>query len=577
MPGLGFGLTRKTPAIESRKRMPSTSDGGGPQHSPHARLSERWNDHNAGRVGRVPTAAWAGLVFALALCARLWGINWQLPAALYYDEVNHVRWSSAVADGRRTDGPDYRNPLLARHLHVWEFRLAQRIRPISDVRERAEFQMLLARVSTAILGSGAAVFAALTAHALFSGKAGLVTGLIMALSPLQVHLAHIARNDVPATLFMTASMFVAVLSFKKPTVLLPLLAGLLAGLAFSAKFNFGVVVVLPLLGLIVHAGSGRYRVPRVFIDTFGATVLAFVIGCCLGMPEIITDFWGVSDGFAEQLRTGRIASEDQEPTPVPLLYAESTLRGVGPLGLLAGIAGAVALARSRPGAAFALLGCLAAYLVIMVRNELFAARYALPLVIFAAVLAGGIARYLSRVGYVTVALGALLLLAPLVRDVIQHNRLALTTDTRVLAEQWIRQGARGSRVAAQAYSLPPEWNGRPAIQNVRIARFQSLVSVDAARRLECDDTRFVLLASFNYEPQLRNARDPSAETGYSRLISRAEHVQRFSPFPEGVSAPVHPDDKAIPFWYMHFYERPGPIIDIYRISDAVPAECGNRS
>ena len=259
-----------------------------------------------------------------------------------------------------------------------------------------------------------------------------------------------------------------------------------------------------------------------------------------------------------------------------LLYAESTSRGLGPLGILAGIAGAVALARFRPGPAFALLGCLAAYLIIMLRNELFAARYALPLVILAAVLAGGIVRYLPRVNHLVVGLGALLVLAPLVRDVVQHNRLALTTDTRVLAEQWIRQGARGNRVAAQAYSLPPDWDGRPTIQNVRISRFQSLMSVDAQRRLECDDTRFVLLASFNYEPQLRNARDPSAATGYSQLISRAEHVQRFTPFPEGVSAPVHPDDKAIPFWYMHSYERPGPVIDIYRISDAMRAECNNR-
>jgi hypothetical protein len=553
----------------------ATSEGG-PEHSRDARdagWSKGWSNHDPGRVGSVPTAAWVGLVFALALAVRLWGINWQLPSALYYDEMYYLRWASAVAEGRRPPPTDYRNPLLSRHIHILEMRLAQRLFPIRDDRQRAEFQMLMARVSTAVLGAGAAVLTALAAQALFGGVAGLITGLLMTLSPLHVHMSHIAVNDIPGSFFMAASLLAGVLSLRKPSVLLPLLAALLAGLAFAAKFNFGVVVALPLMGLMVHAANGRYPIPRVFIDTFGATVLAFGVGCCIGMPEIITDFAGVSEGFAEQLRTARVASDDQSLTPVPLLYAESTLRGLGPLGLLAAVAGAVVLARARPGPAIAVLSCLAVYLVIMLRNELFAARYALPLVIVAAVLAGGIGRFIPRVGHLAAGLCGLLLLAPLARDVVQHNRLAVTSDTRVLAEQWIRQGARGNRVAAQAYSLPPEWDGRPTIQNVRISRFQSLISVDAERRLQCDDTRFVLLASFNYEPQLRAARDPSAETGYSRLVSRAEHVQRFSPFPDGVSAPVHPDDKAIPFWYMHSYERPGPTIDIYRISDAMRAEC----
>jgi hypothetical protein len=509
----------------------------------------------------------------LALAVRLWGINWQLPSALYYDEMYYLRWAAAVAEGRRAPETDYRNPLLSRHIHIWEMRLAQRLFPIADDRQRAEFQLLMARVSTAVMGAGAVVLAALSARALFGGAGGWVTGLLMAASPLHVHMSHIAVNDIPGSFFLTASLLAGVLSLRKPSVLLPLFAGVLAGLAFAAKFNFGIVVVLPLAGLLVHAASGRYPVPRVFIDTFAATILAFGLGCCIGMPEIITDFGDVSEGFVEQLHTGRIASDDQEPTPVPQLYVESTLRGLGPLGVLAAILGAVTLVRSRPGAAFAMLGCLAAYLVIMLRNELFAARYALPLVILTAVLAGGIAHHLQRLGHLAVALGAVLLLAPPIRDVTQHNRLALTTDTRVLAEQWIRQGARGNRVAAQAYSLPPEWDGRPSIQSVNISRFQSLLSVDAERRLECDETRFVLLASFNYEPQIRALPDPSAETGYSRLISRAEHVQHFSPFPDGLSAPVHPDDKAIPFWYMHAYERSGPVIDIYRISDAMRAEC----
>jgi len=149
-------------------------------------------------------------------------------------------------------------------------------------------------------------------------------------------------------------------------------------------------------------------------------------------------------------------------------------------------------------------------------------------------------------------------------------------DTRVLADQWLRAEDRGTRIAAQAYSLPVEWAGR-SDEDARIDRFQSLLSVDSERRMECDGTRYVMLSSFNYERQLRTLQNPSTVTGYSRLASRAEHVQNFSPFPSDASAPGHPDDTAIPFWYMHAYERPGPTIDVYRITDDMRAECTGAS
>jgi hypothetical protein len=210
----------------------------------------------------------------------------------------------------------------------------------------------------------------------------------------------------------------------------------------------------------------------------------------------------------------------------------------------------------------------------MMRESLFFDRFALPVVIMGAVLAGGIARFIPRTDRLSLGVGALLLVAPIARDVVQHNRLATTTDTRVQAEQWLPPGAR---IAAQTYALPPNWSGRPSTGGEAVTRFNSLLSADAERRLECGGADYIMLASFNYEYQLRDPVNAEAETGYSRITQRGEHVQRFSPFGEGSWAPTHPDDTAIPFWYMHAYERPGPLIDVYRIPDAVRAECGNQS
>ncbi|MFN0074398.1 MAG: ArnT family glycosyltransferase [Chloroflexota bacterium] len=554
----------------------------GPDRGPESRRETRdtsgskgWFNHGSGGRGSVPTPAWLGVVFALALAVRLWGITWQLPAVLYYDELKYVQWASDKADGRRLGAPDYRNPSLVRHLFALEFRLAELLYPLANQRARASFRMKIARVTTAILGAATVVLAALTSRVLFGAGGAIITGLLMALSPLHVHLAHLAVNDVPASFFLAASLCAGVVTLRKPMVMMSALAAFLAGLATAAKYNYGVVLLVPFVGLLAHGAAGRFSVPRVFVDTAAVMLVMFAVGACVGMPELVTDFTGVTEGLAQQARIGLVASDDQEPTPVPLLYAETLVRGLGPLGALAAIAGSVALARSRPGTGLAIMSCPLIYLAVMLRGDLFAARFALPLVLVGAVLAGGTWRLAHQWKPIPLGLAALALLAPLVRDVVQHNRLATITDTRVLAEQWLRAEPAGTRVAAQAYALPPDWPGFLPIDRVRLTRFQSLLSPDAERRLECDGTQYVLLASFNYERQLRNPAAP-VETGYSRLAQRAEHVLRFSPFATGVTAPQHPDDTAIPFWYMHAYERPGPMIDVYRVTSELQAECPGR-
>src|SRR4051812_5289911 len=49
-------------------------------------LSERWSNQDRGGTRSVPVPIWLGLVVVLALGVRLWGITWQLPYVLYYDE-----------------------------------------------------------------------------------------------------------------------------------------------------------------------------------------------------------------------------------------------------------------------------------------------------------------------------------------------------------------------------------------------------------------------------------------------------------------------------------------------------------
>lgn len=179
---------------------------------------------------------WPGLVLAVALAVRLWGIDWQLPAALDFDELDYVERAGGAVRGDPPDPIDFRNPTLFWHGLEDEYRLAAFVHPIPDVREAAVFQLALARVTSAVLGAAACLLTGLTAarlatavrssvgaHKLVGGPdarrasvAGLAAGLVLALSPLAVQLSHYAVNDTAASFVMAACLFVGARTLTVP-------------------------------------------------------------------------------------------------------------------------------------------------------------------------------------------------------------------------------------------------------------------------------------------------------------------------------------------------------------------------
>lgn len=524
------------------------------------------------------TAPWIGLVFLLALAVRLWGVNWQLPEALYYDELKYVEWASAAADGRPLAQTDFRNPSLFRHLLRAEYAVTDQLFSDRGTDARSTRRVLEARITIAMFGAAAVIFIYLTAATLISARAGLVSGLLIALSPLHVHLSHIAVNDVAAAFFLCAGLFAGARLLTAPSLLGAACAGAMAGLATAAKYNFGIVLLLPLVAVALSLLRGRTSRRRA-IALASVTLACFVSGLIVAMPETILRSRDVLAGMREQADLSQKPFDAQPDAPVPLLVAETVTRSLGLPGAGAALAGAIWLARVRPSVALALLLCPAVYLAVLLQSDLFAARFALPVIPFAVIFAGWGALALtnwSRAPWgdsITLCIVVVALVAPLARDVVHHNVLATTTDTRLLAREWIDAHARGARVAAQTYSLPPVWSGRKLPDGVRVVGFKSLMDPGALTRMECDNTRYVLLASFTYERHLGKMPQPAPETGYDRLARTASLVATFSPFKGDLIAPTHSDDTAIPFWYLHAYERPGPRIEIFQLAEGASESC----
>ena len=102
---------------------------------------------------------------------RLWGIGWQLPAALYFDEMKYVTGRAVRRTMPAPTVTDLRNPTLFHHLLQVEYavavaRPAERDRPA----ESAVFELWLARVTSAVLGAVACVLTALAAARAGSGR-----------------------------------------------------------------------------------------------------------------------------------------------------------------------------------------------------------------------------------------------------------------------------------------------------------------------------------------------------------------------------------------------------------------------
>jgi hypothetical protein len=405
----------------------------------------------------------------------------------------------------------------------------------------------------------------------------VVAAVAFGSSLLHVAFSHLAVNDASASFFLAAGLLFGARGLVAPRRREYLLAGLAAGLALAAKYNFGVILVLPLAGAAALRAAGRLDTPAA-VRRVELALLGGLVGLLAGMPELLSSPGEIWQGVLEQARLGASRWNGQSVAPIPALYAETLLHGAGAATVAAALLGLVRLLRTDPWRSAALLACPVVYLALMVRNELFFARFVLPLLPFVALFgAVGVAWLASLVAagwrrWLAIGLALAAIGVPSGLDVARHDRLATTPDTRVLAQAWARERAGDALVAAQLYSLPIGWAGERA-RRPRLRRFQSLADSADLRRLACDGARYVMIASFTAERELARLGPGASRTGYQELARHADLVQTFSPFRDGRVAPVHPDNTAIPFWHLDAYARPGPRIDVYQLPDDGRALC----
>jgi hypothetical protein len=538
---------------------------------------------------------------ALALGVRLWGIGWQLPWQFHPDE-GHYTWKALDMIGAETLNPKYfRNPSLFTYLLHGQYRLLGFRAPAADEQAASADGLFrppsgvafLGRLNSALLGTATVAAVAAMGWRLLGPWTGALAAAFLGLAFIHVRDSHYATNDVPATFLLVLSVAACVELVRHPTARAYLLAGLFGGLATSAKYNAGLFVV-PLL--VAHgaslanqtsrqglAGAAGARAPRLV-----AAVLVSAAAYLAGTPYTLLTFDQFWADFRTQMRLGGEGWEGQVAGPSGALYLQTLGQGVGWVMLGLSIVGLALLGRRRPREAAVIAAFPVAYLLFMLRTELFFARFALPVVPFLCLLAACAVVLLAdavrgslgrRAGSallgrrlapaVGAGLAALALVQP-AYNVAVHNAIIGRDDTRALAAEWaLANIPADAKVALEEYTLrdrrPRAYGGPSWRLDTDLFNVNSIPSADPAAALR-GRYRYVIVSSFQYERFAGDGPQLARQTAFYRALEQEGRlVAAFGPGRDGAAVPFDLEDLYTPFWGLERYERPGPTVKIYAL------------
>ncbi len=549
-----------------------------------------------------------GLVLAVALALRLWGIRQGLPYAYNSDEDAHF---VPRAVGMLTLGwnPHYfANPpaytdLLRLIFSVW-FGGRAGVDHTFATNPTAVFT--LARVCAALLGTLAVWLLYLAGVRLFDRGVALLAAALEAVAFLPVFYAHLALNDVPTLAPLTLSLLGTAGVLRKGRARDYLLAGVGLGLGCATKYTAGVVL-LPLLAAAAAKYLETPSAGRRVVVGLALAGAAALVSFLVADPYSVLDLHAFEQGLAHQ---SSLSAEAQGKLGAPresglVYYLWSLTWGLGWVPALAALGGAVTVWRRKFHLGWVLVPAPLLYLLFMGAEGRYFGRWLLPifpiLCLLAAFFALQLAKALAqRVPRLRIALTALAVVALCAQGVLYsvHSGLVLSrADTRALTRAWmVAHIPAGTPVVVEPV-VPDEWVqdvGHPTLTTPdgdRWPKYQSLLSViDAAGALRPYESHVVTLE--NYELTLSPALIPyyeregfcwvvsgTAESGrafadparaphavayYRALAREAEVVYHVSPYAPGARPVAFNFDWSFDY-YPLAYRRPGPAMTVYRL------------
>ena len=280
------------------------------------------------------------------------------------------------------------------------------------------------------------------------GLGGLAAAMLLAGCFLHVRDSHFGVTDITMVTLATGSVLLAHRLQKLPSLKNALIAGLVAGLTTSTKYN-GALLCLPIaLALIPPSGRPRTAELRLLM----AAAAAMVGGFFAGSPYALLDFSAFWRDFSYETR--HLVEGHRVDVGIGWVHhLTASLRyGMGIPLLLAGLGGVVVGFWKNRREAMVLYSFPIAYYLFIGRGETAFFRYILPVVPFLCMAAGA---WLAKTR--GALLWALAILSPSLLSTLLALRLMGAGDTRNEMGAWIEANVptQARIVHAGTYSGAP--------------------------------------------------------------------------------------------------------------------------
>jgi 4-amino-4-deoxy-L-arabinose transferase-like glycosyltransferase len=435
-------------------------------------LSQIWHRHSL----------WAdsALLGAVALGLRVWSIGFDLPNLYHRDEAKYVSIPLRILKTGDYNPHFFNYPtlffyLLALVYIVYFLFMASRgalgsldglVMPeivMENVVGRATMpsQFLIGRGFVALTGALTVVLVYWLARTAFNRRIGWLAAILFSVSPTHIRNSHFIAPDVTMILFLVASFACTYQVWREGRRRDYVLAGLLAGLAISTKYNAYPILV----PLILAHGLRKQGQPLLNSDILLA-LLASAGGFLIGTPYAFLDLPAFLNDVAFEMRHyGTMGDPGTEGQNALLWYARYLMRSEGLVPLLAGWEGLSSLV-ARRAKTLLFIAFPAVYMLLVsfyaVKND----RTILAIVPFLAVLAAAVLDRVvtalstyarTRQGALAVrGIAAFAVLLSIAWPAWQAVRIDLRftdDDVRTEVTQWMESELpRGSRIVGEYYS-----------------------------------------------------------------------------------------------------------------------------
>lgn len=422
------------------------------------------------------------VIILSALLLRLWGIAWSLPYVDHPDEPAIVGVMLRMVNGdlnpKHFFYPTFIMYLqaLVFKIHFWWGHLTGLYTESFELPNSTHFftsipqAFIWSRTVTALLGTITVATLALWSGAYIGRREGVLAAALLAGSAWAIIHDHYITVDGPSALFGLLALLAALQIHARGTWRDYLIAGVLLGLAAGTKYQNVLVAASVMLAHVLRWRMQSVQQSGKLIAAGGISAVVFLATT----PYIIlapNDFLHDIRTLFESYSSAEIAHGDVTGSwPVQAYLSFYWRECLHPVPFLLALVGVVVLVRRNAGMAAVLMLFPLLMVVSLLRPQTHFYRNLLPtlppLLMLAGV--GGIALLntlhnavqarRNQLAHIAGVLGVVGILVPSFGQAVQASSRLAQPDSRVVAQEYIRERWPAERVASEI-SHPLRWNG----------------------------------------------------------------------------------------------------------------------